>query len=480
MSFARTRLFQSESFRHAALYAALFAVSMIALIALVYVTMNRSFEASLLRASNDDLLSIHKAYVSGLPRKKGIHEAKEMIDDRMLAPDPADRFLLQSGSDLRLAGNMQAMTPRIGVFHLYSYASDGRHDVIGRGDFVSPNLYAFVGRDTFEAKETEEQVLRDFALIFVCSILLASLTGLMLARNFLRRIDTISDTCGSIMAGRLGERIPVGKGKTELERLADTINGMLNRIQALMESLKQVSNDIAHDMRTPLAHLRFSLERGRNNSRTQEEYAATIEAAISSSDQLLDIFAALLRIAEIEAGARRQAFQDIDLQQQLRRIYDIYRPAMDDSDHPFELDAREAAFVQGDPQLLLQMISNLLDNAINYTPAGSAVNLRLLAGNQDIMIEVADKGSGIPPEDREKIFRRFYRGEESRTSSGSGLGLALVSVIAELHGAQIEVLDNRPGARFLIRFSKKPNSVAANPVHNLTSPQSFFSAASSI
>jgi len=439
------------------MYAGLFAISMIVLTALVYVTMDRAFKADLMRASNDDLTSIQKAYVAGLPRGKGVHEAREMIEDRMLAPDDKDRFLLQYGLSERLAGNMPAMEPHSGVFTLYyprdkASGSQATQEILGHGIFLAPNLYAFVGRDTFGARVTEQEVLREFGWILLTSILLASVSGLLLGRSFLRRIDAISDTCRSIMAGRLDERIPVNGGKTELERLAATINGMLDRIEVLMDSLKQVSNDIAHDMRTPLAHLRYSLERTKIGASTPEQYRAAIEAAIAESDHLLEMFAALLRIAQIEAGARRDGFRQVELGQVLRRAYDIYKPVMDDGAHPFEIEAHDALHISGDPQLLLQMVSNLLDNAAAHTPSGTPVRAEAISDEGRPAIIVADKGHGVPQEDREKVFRRFYRREQSRTSPGSGLGLSLVAVIAGLHGADIQVSDNAPGFRLAIRF----------------------------
>lgn len=446
-------MLQSESFRHAALYAGLFAVSMIVLIAVIYTTMDNSFRGSLLRASNDDLQSIQKAYAAGLPRGKGVHEAKEMIEDRMLAPDETDRFLLQSASGKRLAGNMPPMAPHAGTFDLHYPEQDGKvHDVLGSGAFLSRDVYAYVGRDRQEAQQTELSVLKDFAGIFLGSIFLAALSGLFLGRNFLARIDRISATCHSIMAGRLGERIPAGDSQTELGRLATTINGMLDRIQTLMQSLEQVTNDIAHDMRTPLTHLRHSLERAHKAGATREQYAAAVENALHETDQLLEMFAALLRIAEIEAGARRDGFVAVDLGKLLDRAFEMYRPVMHDEHRPFRVDAASGLAVRGDPRLLLQMISNLLDNASIHTPRGAAVTLRAHLAEGRPTLVVTDAGPGISPEDREKVFRRFYRREQSRTSPGSGLGLSLVAVIAALHEATVRLEDGNPGLRVVIRF----------------------------
>lgn len=454
MSSARNRLFQNESFRHTAIYAALFVGSMAVLIGAVYFIMHDAFEAELLRASGDDLLAIQKAYVSGLPRGKGVHEAKEMIEDRMLAPDDADRFLLQRGAHTKLAGNLPAMTPNIGVSYLRYAPSSHAHAqiILGKGALLSGDLYAFVGRDTHAADETENRVLRASGLVLLASLVLASGSGLLLSRSFLRRIDVITDTCRAIMAGRLGDRIPEAGKNNELERLSTTINGMLDRIQALMESLHQVSTDIAHDLRTPLTHLRYRLEQARTGSTTAAQYASALDEAIADSDQLLTIFSALLRIAQIEAGARQSGFRDVDLSKLLQRAADLYRPVMDDTGHPFELELPSRPIVRGDPELLLQLVTNLFDNAITHTPPTTAIRASVANVEDSAILVVADSGPGIPVEDREKVFRRFYRREQSRTSPGSGLGLALVSAIAELHGARIELTDNVPGLRVSVRF----------------------------
>jgi signal transduction histidine kinase len=449
----RTRLFQSESFRHAAIYAVLFTGAMAVLITLVYLGMDQAFKADLLRASGDDLLAIRKAYVEAAPGR-GTHEAKEMIDDRMLAPDAADRFLLQQGARTRLAGNLPAMPPRAGIFYLhYPVSGDGSHEVLGKGALLPNGLYAFVGRDIYQARKAEQGVLRAFGWVLFASIALASLSGLMLSSRFLKRIDRISDTCRAIMDGRLDDRIPAKGKRSELGRLAATINNMLDRNQALVESLRQMSSDIAHDLRTPLMHLRHSLEKARNEAANTDEYATVVDSAIAESDQMLAMFEALLRIARIEAGARREAFEDVDLRHLLQRAYDIYKPVMDDAGHPFTIGRTAGALVRGDAQLLLQAIVNLLENAIHHTPAGTPIRAAVECEGGRLAIVISDGGPGIAAEDRARVIRRFYRCEQSRTSPGNGLGLSLVSAVADLHGAELELSDNAPGLRVCIRFS---------------------------
>jgi len=450
----RARLFQTEAFRLAVIYAGLFLGSMAFLILVIYLIVSHALEANLLRASTDDLAAIQRAYQGGERKNKALHEAKEMVDDRLLASDADDLFLIQQGTR-KLAGNLPVMVPLMGTQRLRYGSSDG-HMLLGQGMFLGAGIYAFVGRDLHTASQAERDVLAAFALVFMASLLLAGGGGLLLSRSFVHKIDAITATCRSIMAGRLNDRIPAKKSRNELDLLAGSINAMLDRIGVLMESLRQVSNDIAHDLRTPLAHLRYRLESVRADARNTEDYATTVDAAIADCDQLLSMFGALLRIAQIEAGARQAGMQELKLDEVLQKVVGLYEPMMDDTGHPFEASFARQLPLRGDPQLLFQLFANLLDNAIRHTPKGARI--RLMAGGQPgcANVVIADEGPGIPEEDRQKVFRRFFRRDQSRATAGSGLGLSLAAAIADLHGAQIELLDNSPGLRAVVKFSTSP------------------------
>jgi len=454
MSSVQIRLIDTDSFRHAAVYTLLFVGSMAVLITVVYFILDHSYKANLLREISDDLTSIRTAYAVAKHGREE-HEAKEMIDDRMLAPDSDDVYLLERGS-VKLAGNLPAMAPRSGLFYLPFPATfagkTAGHVILGRGEALSKDDYVFVGEDLYEVNRTEHGVLYAFGLVLLASLLLASASGLVLSRSFLRRVDAITDTCTAIMAGRLGHRIPTVGRNNELERLSDVINAMLDRNQTLMESLRQVSTDIAHDLRTPLTHLRHRLERARNDAVTTEDYAGAVDAAITDCDQLLAIFTALLRIAQIEAGARRSEFRDVALEELVARVRDIYRPVMDDSRHPLEVRVGRQARVRGDTHLLTQLISNLLENAIHHTPDGTPVILECGVEDDRPFLAVADRGPGIPQCDRANVLKRFFRREQSRTTPGSGLGLSLVAAIADVHNATLELADNNPGLRVVLTF----------------------------
>ncbi|MDR3528409.1 MAG: HAMP domain-containing sensor histidine kinase [Rhizomicrobium sp.] len=447
-----TRLFRSESFRQAAIFAVLYVFALAALFTAVFLILDHSFKANLLREVDDDLASIRAAYVINDVEDKD-HETKEVIEGRLRAPDADDAYLLQRGTR-RIAGNIAPMPPQIGTLTIKVQGDHGTtHRLLGRGEMVAPGAYAFVARDLEQMDAAERGILYAFGSVLVASMALAGIAGLFLSAKFIGRIDAVTTTCRNIMAGQLGERIPPDGRDDEFSRLGGAVNAMLDRIQLLMESLRQVSNDIAHDMRTPLTHLRNKLERARDSSTAVADYAGAVDGAIADCDKLLDTFAALLRIAEIEAGAKRAEFDPIDLTDLITKAGEIYAPVMEDTEHHFVIKAEPVELFKGDHQLLLQLVSNLLNNAITHTPKGCLVALSCRREAGRAVLCVSDNGPGIAVSERAAVLRRFYRGEQSRTTPGSGLGLALVAAVAELHGAELELSDNKPGLSVFLRFA---------------------------
>jgi signal transduction histidine kinase len=282
------------------------------------------------------------------------------------------------------------------------------------------------------------------------TLLLAIATGVLVGGRFVRRIDTIGRTSRAIMEGDLSARIPVRGNSDEIDALVIGLNAMLERIQLLLDGLRQVSSDIAHDLRTPLGRLRQRLEDAREHATSTAEYQAATEAAIGEADSLLEIFSALLRIAQIEAGAQKSGFTTVDLSALIRSIGEAYEPSAEDSQHRLKVDAADGIVLTGDRQLLAQLFSNLVENALSHTPAGSTVRLVLRSTAAGFEAEIADDGPGIPPEEREKVFDRFYRLDRSRTTKGSGLGLALVKAIASLHGLSLRLEDRKPGLAVIL------------------------------
>jgi signal transduction histidine kinase len=435
-----SRLWHTESFRLAATYAVIFVVSILLFSALVYYTVDSAFRTEALRTADADIATVASAY-----RSEGIPEAQEVISQNLASTLTSDFLLLERGGK-KLAGNLPLMPATAGVVAL----SQPHRHVLGRGAFLAPDLYVFAGRDLAIMNRAEESILRALAWVFGGALIVAAAGGVMLSRSFLTRMDEITRTCRSIMEGRLTDRIPVRGSHDELDRLAVVINQMLDRIASLMENLKQVSSDIAHDMRTPLTRLRNRLERA--GSGDQADYAAALHGALSEADEILALFAALLRIAQIESGSRRAGFAAVDLAALVRHIAEIYRPVAEDSGHDFALEIGEAASIQGDRELLVQLLANLIENAIRHTGAGAGIVLGLGAEGGKPVLFVGDAGPGIPQDQKQKLFRRFSRLEQSRTTPGNGLGLALVAAIADLHSATVTIADNEPGTRVNIHF----------------------------
>ena len=450
-SCVRIRAFHTEGFRIAAIFVAIFVLSTAILTGLTLVIVNQEFRDQIVQFANADIAAIKDGY-----RTEGEKEAREVIEQRMAAPGASDFFLLERDAGRRLAGNLAPMPQRTGIFTLpYPGGSEG-HDILGVGAFVAPGLYAFSGSDLYSAHLARRRILRTLAWVFAGALILALAGGAAVSRSFLRRTDDIVTTCRAIMAGNLASRIPLRGTEDELDRLSDTINAMLDRIAALMDNLRQITNDIAHDLRTPVTHLRHRLERARLQSQSKEDYDHALEAAITSSDDILALFTALLRIAQIEGGARRSAFAPLDLGQLLARLGEVFGPVAEDARHRLSLSLNGPAMIQGDRELLTQLFSNLIENAILHTPEGTLVTVSLTREGSDVTAAVSDDGPGVPPEEHEKLFRRFYRREASRTRPGYGLGLALAAAIAELHGATLKVAKDTKGFSLGLRLPLLP------------------------
>jgi signal transduction histidine kinase len=343
------------------------------------------------------------------------------------------------------------MPERIGTVDIAASPVTGHHEVLGVGALLAPGLYVFSGSGTHRLRRVQAHILNVMLALFAVAMLLAVAGGALVSRSFLRRTDAMAKACRDIMDGDMKLRIPVRGTRDELDRLAEAINEMLSRIAALMQNLSQVSNDIAHDLRTPVTHLRHRLERARTDSRTIDEYGVALEAAIAKADEILGLFAALLRFAQIEGGARRAAFAPLDLGALLTQMRELFEPVADEAGHILQLtlfegrgpEARgsDGAVIRGDRQLLTQLFSNLIENAIVHTPPGTCISLSLARVEGRIVARVSDDGPGVPREEHERLFRRLYRREASRSQPGYGLGLSLALAIAELHGAKIGIVD---------------------------------------
>jgi len=433
----RIRFLHTESFRLAAIYTAVFALCIAIIGASVLTVTTQALRDQIVQYSRADVTAIHDSYL-----KAGLHEAVELTQQRLVAVGHTDFLLLQHDGK-PVAGNLAAQSERLGAVEIPSPTVPG-HVLLGVGDRISPTLYVFSGSDTITVLTVRHRILSLLLWLFAGALLLAALSGALVGRSFVARMDAIARTCRAIMAGNLRDRIPLRGSQDELDRLAAIINAMLDRIAALMDNLRQVSSDVAHDLRTPLSHLRQRLERARTESHSPEEYAVALDGAIAASDEMLSLFAALLRIAQIEGGARRAGFGPVDLGALLKRLRDVYGAVAEDAGHKFTVMETSAATVQGDAQLLFQMLANLVENAIVHTPPGTTIAVTLQTTADKVHLRIADDGPGVPDVVRTKIFQRFFRLDASRSTPGHGLGLALVAAVSELHGGSVAVTRAEP------------------------------------
>ena len=287
-------------------------------------------------------------------------------------------------------------------------------------------------------------------------MLLGLVGGTMMSWSMLRRVEAINETSREIMAGDLSRRVPAHGTGDEFDQLASNLNEMLDKIQTLMDGVRQVSDNIAHDLKTPLARLRNRLEQVREQAPAHdEEKRALIDRAVNEADSLLATFNALLRIARIESGKSRGAFADVDLAALTHDVVELYEPVAEENGQTLSSNINVNKHISGDRDLLFQALANLMDNAVKYTPPGGRLELSVADSPAGVAIEVADSGPGIPAEQRENVFQRFYRLDESRSTPGNGLGLSLVRAVALLHDAEVELRDNAPGLRVRLTLPAK-------------------------
>lgn len=290
-----------------------------------------------------------------------------------------------------------------------------------------------VGHSSTQFRELVETVIRVLALGLVPALCLGLVAGAFLSIRAQRRIEQVNAKIRSIVAGDLRQRLPTQGTDDAFDKQAALVNGMLDEIEALVRSMAGVGDDIAHDLRTPLTRVRIGLERARHNATSLEALQVAADQAILGLDQSLGIITALLRIAEIGHNRRLAGFRDVALADIVREVGDLYEPIAEDKKIAFVVRAREDAVVCGDRDLLFEAISNLVDNAIKFTPEGGRVDLTLLRNGREAIVRVGDTGPGIRVEERDLVVRRFYRSDKSRRDPGLGLGLSLVSAIAKLH-----------------------------------------------
>ncbi|HEY7843074.1 MAG TPA: ATP-binding protein [Bradyrhizobium sp.] len=328
--------------------------------------------------------------------------------------------------------------------------------VRGMIDTFSSGDRLLVGQDIGDLDSFTGQiktaVISGVSLIFV----LAGVASVLVTRRTVGRIEQINATSRAIMASGLDKRIPLRGTHDEWDRVAENLNLMLGRIETLMGEVKQVSDNLAHDLRTPLTRMRGRLEKAYHGQRLEENAQALIGDTIADLDAVLRIFTSITRIAQIETQVRKEAFRTVNLVEIAHEVVELYDAAAEQSGSCLTMTGNGEVLAIGDRDLIFDAIANLVDNAIKHGRAGGQVVVACETANGSPVVSIADNGPGIPADQHEQVFKRFYRLEQSRYTPGNGLGLSLVSAVARLHGARIEMLDNSPGLQFKLWFAAPP------------------------
>jgi signal transduction histidine kinase len=442
----------SAGFRFGLIYAALFGASALALAAFLWWSTAGVLDRQTDSAIYADSQGLAERYADG-----GLPALIDTIEQRIAGNVDDDALYLLTGPGLqRVTGNLEGWPP--GVTMDTDWANlridrAGRRGLARVHHFDIPGgFHLLVGRDV-EARLQLRRLLTDAMLWSAAIALVLGSVGAWAVRGLFRAtLADVAAAAAAISVGDLTRRVRVSGQGDEFDLLAETINDMLDRITRLMDGVRQVSNAIAHDLRTPITRARARLEDAVTHASTDEDLRAAIERAQIDLDGIVNVFQALLRIAEIEAGARRSAFAPVDAAPLLQDLAELYDAVAEEHGQVLDAVIPESLAVFGDRDMIQQAVANLMDNALKFSPEGGVIQLHAETGPAGVRIIVADQGPGIPDEDRERATERFFRGEQARSTPGSGLGLALVQAVATLHGGALTLEDNAPGLRAVLRL----------------------------
>jgi len=415
-------------------------------------------------------------------RRDGPAGLKNFIDARVEMQIAGDRILLLTDASMRpLAGNLPAWPPGVPTApgNFTTHVNVGNHGDQGALVHVAilGNYRLLVGRDNTLFAPLQTRFWYGLAAAIAVLSIAGLLVGLITRRALMSRVNSIRQTVSAVIHGDLKHRLPTGRNDDELNILSRTINGMLEQIELLVHGVRNVSNSIAHDLRTPLAELRSRLEELTLVRPPPERTYAEIDGAVADIDRVIRIFDALLRLAEIDAGMRRSGFVAVDVADVAASAVEFYAPAAELKNIDLAIRSDGPVWVSGDAVLLAQAISNLIDNALKYAPVNGAIEVAVKRGLGTGEISVSDNGPGIAEAEKGKVVERFYRGDTSRGTPGVGLGLSLVQAVAKLHGSTLELSDRNPGLRVAFAIpldaagteapAASPTSTQATPVNNI-------------
>ncbi len=447
------RLFRTTAFKLTGIFLAVFTIFAVFLIGTIASNMNAILETQMGAAVDSELRAMTLQYQAG-----GMPLLTRVIEFRSRQPGASLYFATDSAGK-RIAGNVEtvpvAILDQAGsdaqvVPYMWrdEQGSQRSHTALVRVVQFPDGVRVLVGRDVSERDALIRVVQRSLILTVALMLILGVIAWIFVSRRVLKRIDSIAETSQRFVAGDLAGRLEVTGTGDEFDRLAESLNTMLARIERLMLGLKQVSDNIAHDLKTPLTRMRNRVERALAQGRSEPEYRDALHATIEEADQLIRTFNALLLIARAEAGAPATEFADFDAARVARDVLELYEPVAEEAGVTLRIESAGPIMVRANRELVSQALANLVDNAIKYADEGNEKPEVTISVSEDkgvATFRVADNGAGIAEADRPRVTERFVRLEESRSKPGAGLGLSLVSAVAQLHGGKLELSDNAPG-----------------------------------
>lgn len=445
---------RTQAFRIVLVYVVLFAVSATALVYFTYWNTMRALDTQ-----SDQIIEAEIAGLSEQYQQLGLRGLTEVIISRSMHGGQG-LYLLADPNRQMVVGNLDRW-PQISShadgFIEFDYErrvgnSSERRRARGRTFPLMGGDTLLVAQDVHERYLMERLFTTTVPWTLGLTLFFGLIGGALMSYNMLARLDSINRTSNEIIAGDLSRRVPVSRAHDEFDRLAVNLNRMLDRIERLMKGVREVTDSVAHDLRTPLNRLRNRLESALRHLGPASGQAGELEAAVLETDQLIATFNAILLIAEADAGTARGTMAPIDLSSIARDVSELYGPLAEEKGVAFSVAPSAHPTIDGHPSLVAQALANLVDNAIKYTPAGGAVRVAMIETPEFVELSVADTGPGIPKEDRARVVERFVRLEESRNSPGTGLGLSLVAAVARFHDAELLLDDNKPGLKATIRF----------------------------
>jgi len=451
------KVLKTSTFRLAAIYLTVFAISIGAVLSYVYWN-----TVVLLQDQTDDTIGAEVQGLAEQYRQRGLSGLLEVIKERS-KENTGSIYLFTNFVGRRMAGNLNSLpVGAVGKkgwieFPYGVRTQTGREKHIARAFHLelAGGYKLVVGRDIEERREFAGLIRTALFWALGLAAVFGVSGSLLMSRNFLARIDSIAATSRTIMAGDLSGRMPVTGTGDELDRLSLSLNDMLDQIERLMSGMKEISSNVAHDLRTPLTRMRARVEAALRSDAPKDQREA-LEATLEETDNLLATFNALLSIAKAESGQARVGFTDVDVGELIEEMADLYEPLIDDQAGTLKIYTAPGTSLKADRQLLAQMLTNLIDNVMKYglDPKTGQPHIELRAENiaDGVTISVADKGPGIDEKDRARVTERFVRLEKSRSAPGNGLGLSLVKGVMKLHNGELDLQDNNPGLKVVMRF----------------------------